>query len=126
MTIFQIFVIGIMLALIVHDSFTFKKNIKFRLLRLVVWSLTALSIAFPDLVSSISHFFGIERGADFASYLFIIIFILISFHFYSLNQSMRQDLTQVIRHLAISSKESETKQTADISSERCATNNSPD
>ena len=52
-----------------------------------------------------SSFFGIGRGADFVLYTAVIVILRILFYLYSQNRRMEQQLTQIVRHLALTEKD---------------------
>jgi hypothetical protein len=74
---------------------------KVRLLRAGVWTAAALAIVHPELPQTIANHIGIGRGADLVLYLFVLAFLSVSFYFYSRFLRLREELTDVVRHLAI-------------------------
>jgi hypothetical protein len=71
------------------------------LLRCVVWVSAALAIAFPVLVQDVAGMLGIGRGADVVLYLFVLVFLLTAFNLYSRLLRQQQQITKLVRHLAI-------------------------
>jgi hypothetical protein len=69
--------------------------------RCVVWLLAAAAIAFPKLVQDVATAIGIGRGADVVLYLFVLVFLLTSFYFYSRQVRLQRQVTAVVRHLAL-------------------------
>ena len=61
---------------------------------------------FPNITSPIAHFFGIGRGADFILYTAMIIVLRILFYLYQQNRHLESQMTQIVRHLALTEKES--------------------
>jgi hypothetical protein len=72
-----------------------------RLLRMLVWLAAGLAIADPDLTQRLAMAVGINRGADLVFYLFVLLFIVVSFYFYARHVRTQRLLTEVVRHLAI-------------------------
>lgn len=70
-------------------------------LRGVVWLTAAVAIARPDLVTDLANAVGIDRGADFVFYLFVLTFLSVSFYFYSRFVRLQRQMTQLVRHQAI-------------------------
>ena len=70
------------------------------LIRCVIWVAAAVAIAQPDLTSRIALLVGIQRGADFVSYLAILAFLWVAFHGYSRYVQMEQQITVLVRRLA--------------------------
>ena len=61
---------------------------------------------FPNITYPVAHFFGIGRGADFVLYTAVIVILRILFYLYSQNRRLEQQLTHIVRHLALTEKES--------------------
>jgi hypothetical protein len=74
---------------------------KSRLVRVGVWALAALAIAYPQIPQAVASQLGISRGADLILYLFVLAFLAASFYFYSRYFRLQGQLTDVVRHLAI-------------------------
>lgn len=71
------------------------------LARALVWVVAALAISRPDLVQSLANLLGIGRGADVILYAFALLFLLVSFYFYSRYIQLQRQVTALVRHLAI-------------------------
>ncbi|MFH1857523.1 MAG: DUF2304 domain-containing protein [Candidatus Omnitrophota bacterium] len=56
---------------------------------------------FPNITYPIAHFFGIGRGADFILYTALLIILRILFYLYSQNRKLEQQMTQIVRRLAL-------------------------
>lgn len=69
--------------------------------RLFVWTLTAVAVANPKLVTSTAHVLGIERGADLVLYLFVFAFLATSFFLYAQTVKLRREITDLVRYIAI-------------------------
>ena len=61
----------------------------------------AVSIADPDLLVRIAHFLGIGRGADLVLYLSILFTFVVFFIIYLRFRRVDEQLTKIVRHLAI-------------------------
>lgn len=72
-----------------------------RVLRMLIWLAAALAIADPDLTQRLATAVGITRGADLVFYLFVLLFIVVSFYFYARHMRTQRVLTELVRHLAI-------------------------
>ena len=72
-----------------------------RVLRMFIWLAAALAIADPDLTQRLATAVGITRGADLVFYLFVLLFIVVSFYFYARHVRTQRVLTELVRHLAI-------------------------
>jgi hypothetical protein len=72
-----------------------------RVLRMLIWLAAALAIADPDLTQRLATAVGITRGADLVFYLFVLLFIVVSFYFYARHVRTQRVLTELVRHLAI-------------------------
>jgi hypothetical protein len=79
-----------------------KAGWKLRLLRFVVWAAAAVAVANPDLSTDLANLIGIGRGADLVLYLFVLTFLAVSFYLYARCVWLQRQLTDVVRHLAIS------------------------
>src|SRR5205085_5917589 len=73
----------------------------FVLARWLVWLLAALAIGNPNLLQYVANFIGIGRGADVVLYGFALLFLMVSFYFYSRYVRLQRQVTQIVRHLAM-------------------------
>jgi hypothetical protein len=102
MTLFQDLALAVLGVLLVGEVLTLRRGSRgFKLLRCVVWLCATVAIAVPDVVTRVGSVLGIGRGADLMLYLFILIFLGTSFYFYSRYIRLQQQLTSVIRHVAL-------------------------
>jgi small membrane protein len=67
----------------------------------LVWSAAAVAIACPGLVQGIADALGIGRGTDLVVYFFGLVFLGVSFYFYSRFVRVQRQITQLVRYLAI-------------------------
>lgn len=88
---------------------TFRRD---RLLRFVVWMGAAAAIYNPGLPSWVAGVLGIGRGTDLILYAFVLAFLVVTFHFYAQGVKLQRQLTQVVRHVAISEAEKGDQHTA--------------
>jgi small membrane protein len=104
MNLFQWLTLPVLSAVLLADVVGLVRKPKgrnLRLLRAVVWAVTAVAIANPDLPQAVAHRIGIGRGADLVLYVFVLAFLGASFYFYSRYVRLQRQLTDVVRHLAI-------------------------
>lgn len=71
------------------------------LLRLAITAAAAIAIADPDVVQRVATAIGIGRGADVVLYSFSLAFLASTFYFYSRYIRLQQQVTELVRHLAI-------------------------
>lgn len=102
--IFQILVI-LYAALTLCNAFFRRKKFQISFWFFAVLLLSHVGIIavilFPNMTYPVAHFFGIGRGADFVLYTAVIIILRILFYLYSQNRKLEQQLTQIVRHLAL-------------------------
>jgi hypothetical protein len=104
MTIFQILTLPLLVALLVWEVIGWVRmpvSRRLRLARAPVWAMAAWAIAEPGLVQQIAVFLGIGRGTDVVLYLFALSFLVTAFAFYARLVRQQQQLTAIVRHLAI-------------------------
>jgi hypothetical protein len=71
------------------------------LLRAFVWAGAAVAIALPDLTNRVALAVGIGRGADVVLYVFVLVFLGAAFFLYARLAQVQQQLTLLVRHLAL-------------------------
>jgi small membrane protein len=106
MTMFQYLAGGFMLLLAATEcylQFAGMARRKIGGIRLVVWLLAAFVIFYPDLTGWIASFLSIGRGADVLLYCTVIAFLLSFFYVIHSLERQREQLTYLVRNLAISS-----------------------
>ncbi len=104
MTLFQLLSISLLSLLFLRELLEFRKDAvvhRVHWLRALVWLAAALAIAFPEWVQNVAHATGIQRGADFVFYLFVLAFLLVTFYFYARQVRTQRQITQLVRCLAI-------------------------
>jgi hypothetical protein len=70
-------------------------------LRILVWLVSALTIAQPQIVQAVASWIGIRRGADLLVYLLTLVFVAAAFFFYSRYLRLEQQVIMLVRELAI-------------------------
>ncbi len=73
--------------------------------RATVWAAGAVAIYDPMVTVDIATAIGIKRGTDLIVYLFALAFLGTSFFFYSRIERMQRQITELVRHIAISEAE---------------------
>ncbi len=71
------------------------------LLRALVWLAGAIAIARPSIVQDVADQVGIGTGANLVLYLVALAFLATTFYFYSRYVRLQQQITKLVRHLAI-------------------------
>ncbi|MFO0970286.1 MAG: DUF2304 domain-containing protein [Gemmataceae bacterium] len=101
---FQWIAVPILFLILLFEVFNFLRRPGQRVqrfFRCLVWTAAAVTIAHPDYLQTLATSVGITRGADLVFYVFVLVFIVVSFYFYARYLRMERQLTQVVRHLAI-------------------------
>jgi hypothetical protein len=104
MSVFQYLAITLLTLLLVWELWSLWRRTTRRsvgILRVLVWLLAALAIAFPGAVQQVATAIGIGRGADAVLYLFVLVFLGSSFYFYSQQVRQQRQITELVRHIAI-------------------------
>ena len=68
---------------------------------LMLWLAAAICIAFPEVLVEAAHLLGIGRGADLVLYLSILFSFGAFFFTYIRFRRVDEQLTKIVRHLAI-------------------------
>ncbi|GBD36863.1 hypothetical protein HRbin36_01991 [bacterium HR36] len=105
MTVFQWIAVPVLFGFLVWDIWHFGKGpltTGSRLMRMTLWLTAALAILRPNWVQRIAEMLGIGLGANLVLYLFALAFLWTSFFLYARIVRLRQDITEVVRQLAIS------------------------
>ncbi len=77
-----------------------------------VWFLSFVFILSPDLTMQAANLLGIGRGADLVLYVFAILFIVTFFYFYARFRTLESQLTEIVRHIALSDLETSSAPTS--------------
>ena len=75
---------------------------------MVLWVAAAVSIADPEILVRAAHFLGIGRGADLVLYLSVIFSFSAFFITYLRFRRVEEQLTTIVRHIAIRDGEAST------------------
>lgn len=104
MTTFQIITLPLLAAMVLVTAVQIaRRRIASRpaFLWIALWIAAAVVIADPDLLVRIAHFLGIGRGADLVLYLSILFMFVACFLIYLRFRRLDEQLTTIVRHLAI-------------------------
>ena len=105
MNLFQLIAAPVATILCVRSALSFVRGKHPRgvaLAAAVIWFLSALFILRPELTMRVARVLGIGRGADLVLYIFAVLFITISFYYYSRFRFIESQLTEIVRHLSFS------------------------
>ena len=104
MTVFQWLCGGLMAALILLEVFlqlTGRTRRIISSLRASVWLLALFLILVPTTTNRIAEFLSIGRGADVILYLTVISFLLSFFYLLHAVESQREQITLLVRRIAL-------------------------
>lgn len=104
MTVFQWVTVPVFALLFVAEVVRMLRRPLFRadrVLRATVWFLAGLAIWEPRLTVQAANAVGVERGTDLVVYVFVLAFLGVSFYFYSRSVRLERQLTELVRHMAI-------------------------
>lgn len=68
---------------------------------IALWVAASVGIADPEILARIANFLGIGRGVDLVLYVSILVFFIAFFVVYLRFRRLDEQLTQIVRHLAI-------------------------
>lgn len=85
---------------------------------IVLWLAAAGTIAFPGVLVWLAHALGIGRGADLVLYVFILAGFVAFFVTYLRFRRIEEQLTAIVRHLAIRDAEKADERDSEDSSRR--------
>lgn len=115
MTYFQVIatiVTGSFFTISVIRLFLGKQPRAVSLAATTVWFLSFFFILSPDLTMQAANLLGIGRGADLVLYVFAILFIVTFFYFYARFRTLESQLTEIVRHIALSDLETSSAPTS--------------
>jgi hypothetical protein len=101
---FQTLSLTILAGLLVLEVFGLRRDPgsrRVRWVRILVWLAAGVAITWPGLTTDLANLLGIGRGADLVFYLFGLVFLGVSFFFYSRLVRLQRQITQLIRDTAI-------------------------
>ncbi len=105
MTAFQWIAISLLLVVILMTGTTVARARmapRSGLAWLALWFAAVVAIAFPKIPIRVAHALGIGRGADLVLYFSILFMLLGFFLFYLRYRRLTEELTKIVRHIAIS------------------------
>ena len=76
-----------------------------RFVRFVTWCAAAAAIKYPGLVQRVATAIGIDRGANLVLYLFVFVTMILAFYFYAKQVNLQSQITELVRHEAVSEAE---------------------
>ncbi len=112
MTTFQIVVLPLLTIVVVLTAVQVARRrfgSRFAIAWIVLWAAAAITIADPDILVRAAHFLGIGRGADLVLYLSVIFSFAAFFITYLRFRRVEEQLTKLVRHLAIRDAELQTR-----------------
>ncbi|NIL96026.1 MAG: DUF2304 family protein [Planctomycetales bacterium] len=77
----------------------------FWVVRVVIWIATGIAIYHPALTTGVATRIGIERGTDLLLYLTVLTFFGTSLFLYARCLRLQQQITRIVRHLALEESE---------------------
>ena len=104
MTAFQLVTLPLLAALVLATAIQIGRRRlarRFGIAWVALWIAAAVSIADPLILVRIAHFLGIGRGADLVLYLSILFTFVAFFLTYLRFRRVDEQLTRIVRHLAI-------------------------
>ncbi len=102
MTPAAIALVGLLVALFLHDFVTLARNRRLLLLQAIVFALGASLIVYPEIARRLAHFVGIGRGVDFVLYPLVIWLVRESLLSRRRRHEEQEKLTELVRALAAS------------------------
>jgi hypothetical protein len=115
MTPFQWLALALLSLLLVREGVRLGRGLGWRwftLLRAAVWASAAATIADPNLTQWVAEALGIGLGANLVLYVFVLAYLGTTFFLYARYLQVQQQLTALVRHLAIQEARKGSGQTA--------------
>lgn len=112
MTTFQLVTLPILVAFVIGTAIAAARRRmtpRLGIAWMLLWLAAAVAIAFPELLVELARFLGIGRGADLVFYVSILGTFLAFFLTYLRFRRVEDQLTEIVRHLAILNAEGEDK-----------------
>jgi len=94
--------VGLLVALFLHDFVTLARNRRLLLLQALVFALGATLIVYPEIARRLAHFVGIGRGVDFVLYPLVIWLVRESLLSRRRRHEEQEKVTELVRALAAS------------------------
>ncbi|MDP7040151.1 MAG: DUF2304 domain-containing protein [Myxococcota bacterium] len=99
--IFQIFFVALVIICLVYFLVISKTSAFQRLFVLFSFGLGILCILFPGSLNTIAQYVGIGRGADLILYITTLYLFCVSINFYLRFKRQEQQITLLVRNLAL-------------------------
>ncbi len=113
MTTFQVVTLPLLAVIVLVTAIQIGRrrlSPRFGFAWIVLWVAAAVSIADPDILVRAAHFLGIGRGADLVLYLSVIFSFAAFFVTYLRFRRVDEQLTKLVRHIAIRDAELQPRQ----------------
>ena len=113
MTTFQLVTLPLLAILIVVTAAAVARSRVTRRIGagwIVLWLAAAIAIAFPDILAVLANALGIGRGTDLVLYVFILVGFVAFFVTYLRFRRLEEQITHIVRHIAISEASREVTQ----------------
>ena len=104
MTTFQIATLPVLAVMILVTAVAMGRRRlapKFGTAWIALWVAAAVAVLDPEILVRLARFLGIGRGADLVFYVSILAFFIAFFLVYLRFRRLDEQMTQIIRHLAI-------------------------
>lgn len=104
MNVFQVLglsLLALLAAVTVRGAVRGKLRRRSAGLWLLIWTAAAAAIARPELTMIVAHALGIGRGADLVLYCTILAILVGFFSLFARLRRLEEDMTRLVRHLAI-------------------------
>jgi hypothetical protein len=100
LSVAAVLLVGLLVALFLHDAATRSQNRRLLWSQLVVFSGGAMVIVFPEIATRLAHLVGIGRGVDFVLYPTVIWLIRESMVSRRRRQEEDERFTELVRAMA--------------------------
>lgn len=110
MTLFQWIVIPLLLLVMIATGVAVTRSLLARgwgLAWMMLWAAASIAVAFPTVLGFLANALGIGRGTDLLLYASILVMFVGFFLMYLRYRRVTEQLTAIIRHIAISEALSE-------------------
>jgi hypothetical protein len=94
--------VGLLVALFLHDYVTLARNRRLLLVQALVFALGGWLIVYPEIARRLAHFVGIGRGVDFVLYPLVIWLVRESLLSRRRRYEEQERVTELVRALATS------------------------
>ena len=104
MTTFQIVTLPILAAMILATAVAMSRRrlaVRSGVVWIALWVAASVAILDPDILARLATFLGIGRGVDLVLYVSLLVFFIAFFVVYLRFRRIEEQLTEIVRHLAI-------------------------